>query len=240
MNDSATQLVQLIREIVREELKDKDSTALFIVRQKNSNETYNISIYPDLDTVFYNIPNASKYDFDIGDMGVLYKLNNKPNNSFIINKFNYYNSLTNNKTADFSFVVENIYSEQNKQFSFQPNGFYASNSENIARQVCLCKIVFKNTTKKDINIKLDCIFDTEIVSNAGPRGTVGELNKELEPVWNSDGSTSVIKWETTKRASIKIDYKIPVGESFIMCKYCGYDGETYKGTLKFKVILEKN
>ena len=91
MNDSATQLVQLIREIVREELKDKDSTALFIVRQKNSNETYNISIYPDLDTVFYNIPNASKYDFDVGDMGVLYKLNNKPNNSFIINKFNYYN-----------------------------------------------------------------------------------------------------------------------------------------------------
>lgn len=219
MNDSATQLVQLIREIVREELKDKDSTALFIVRQKNSNETYNISIYPDLDTVFYNIPNASKYDFDVGDMGVLYKLNNKPNNSFIINKFNYYNSLSPNSNINkFNYRVEQIVETKINQFSFN-DGYYRSNCQGVNDGWSICKIIFTNLTNQKQTVVLHC------ANNLGNKegefdhdyGIVSYLNSTL----SLDNQTDSSYLKSFKGLSrwIDLNIEIPVGESFITCKY---------------------
>lgn len=237
MNDSATQLVQLIREIVREELKDKDSTALFIVRQKNSNETYNISIYPDLDTVFYNIPNASKYDFDVGDMGVLYKLNNKPNNSFIINKFNYYNSLSSPpKTLSNSYYVEQVSPTLSEQFRLNFSEYYESQCQGISNGWSLCKIVFE----KAVSVKLACISNGE---SSRDYGIIGNINQILSSDNGDDGATGTTKVNKNFRNESSTDIKyLEFGQvnkgDFIMCKYIK-DGsiDSSNDSLQFKVII---
>ena len=240
MNDSANQLVQLIREIVREELKDKDSTALFIVRQKNSNETYNISVYPDLDTVFYNIPNASKYDFDVGDMGVLYKLNNKPNNSFIINKFNYYIPLSSSPKSFIDYYyIEQVSSTSSEQFKLNSLGYYESQCQKIDNGWSLCKIIFNKAN----SVKLACISNGE---SSHDYGIIGNINQTLSSDNKSDGETGSEKVKKSfvgeSSTSVKnVEFGEVKSGDFIMCKYrkdstqsTGYD------SLQFKVILEKN
>lgn len=88
MTTNAEQLVDLIREIVREEIRKQDNTVPCIVNSVNEDNTVDLCILPDLDTVIKQIPNPNRIGCREGDTVLLYKVRNQINNSFIIINYN--------------------------------------------------------------------------------------------------------------------------------------------------------
>lgn len=86
MSKDAEQLVSLVREIVKDEIKNKDAAIICNVMGSNADGTLNISLLSDPDTVISNVYNCTPYNFKSGDYAILYKINNNVNNSFIIAK----------------------------------------------------------------------------------------------------------------------------------------------------------
>lgn len=80
------QLINLIRELVKEETRGIDRSVICEVDSVNSDGTVNIKLLSDESTILYNIPNGSGYSFESGDYAVLYKIGNALNNAFIFNK----------------------------------------------------------------------------------------------------------------------------------------------------------
>lgn len=80
------QLINLIRELVKEETNGIDRSVICEVDSVNPDGTVNIKLLSDENTVLYNIPNGSGYSFIHGDYAVLYKIGNALNNAFIFNK----------------------------------------------------------------------------------------------------------------------------------------------------------
>ena len=80
------QLINLIRELVKEETRGIDRSVICEVDSVNSDGTVNIKLLSDESTILYNIPNGSGYSFESGDHAVLYKIGNALNNAFIFNK----------------------------------------------------------------------------------------------------------------------------------------------------------
>lgn len=78
----------LIRNIIQEELQKLDSTIPCVIESVNPDGTVNIYLLPDKNVVIPNIVNASKYELKRDDVVLLYKIQNKISNSFIIAKFN--------------------------------------------------------------------------------------------------------------------------------------------------------
>ena len=74
MTTNAEQLIDLIREIVREEVKKQDNTVPCIVDSVNDDGTVNLCILPDLDTVINRILNPNHIDCREGDTVLLYKV----------------------------------------------------------------------------------------------------------------------------------------------------------------------
>lgn len=87
MDDSASNLVGLIREIVREELKKTDKTSTCRVSSVNTDGTINLWILPDTSTIIPNILNCSGQQLKDGDIVVLFKIGNNISNSFIFAKY---------------------------------------------------------------------------------------------------------------------------------------------------------
>ena len=93
--NTSEQLVSLIRELIREEMSKKDASSICQIASVNENGTVNIILPSDPDTIIPNIKNTSGYEFVSGDYGVLYKIENKLNNSFIFSKiFNQFKLFT--------------------------------------------------------------------------------------------------------------------------------------------------
>ncbi len=84
--EAANGLVDVIRSIVREELSHQDTTTTCVIKSKNDDGTYNVAVIPDNGSV-QTVKNESRYDFKPGDYGVLYKIQNRIQNSFLIAKF---------------------------------------------------------------------------------------------------------------------------------------------------------
>lgn len=86
-DDSANQLVNLIREIVREEVAKLDRTSIGRVNSVNNDGTVNLVILPDINTQVNNVLNGTTQTLKSGDLVVLYKINNNISNSFVITKY---------------------------------------------------------------------------------------------------------------------------------------------------------
>lgn len=87
--EASEMFVDLIRTLIREELSSQDSTEMCIIQNYDAiTDRYGVSVLPDRRTVIPNIINASKYHFNSGDIGVLYKMGGRLSNSFLIAKVN--------------------------------------------------------------------------------------------------------------------------------------------------------
>ena len=86
MDTASNQLVELIREITRDEMSKKDDTSICYVQSVNDNGTLNLQLLSDVDTIVENIPNNSAYQFESGDYAILYKIDNNLSNAFVIAK----------------------------------------------------------------------------------------------------------------------------------------------------------
>ena len=85
-NQAVSELVNVIRDIVRQELAGLDRTILCQIKRNNGNDFYDVTIVPDNDVVVKNIVNMTKFDLKEGDYVYVYKINNQLSNSFICYK----------------------------------------------------------------------------------------------------------------------------------------------------------
>ena len=85
-NRTIGELVDVIREIVRQELSGLDSTILCQVKDKTDDHHYDVYIVPDTRTVIHNVVNMTVFDLKAGDYVYVYKIKNQLSNSFICYK----------------------------------------------------------------------------------------------------------------------------------------------------------
>lgn len=81
-------LVDIIRDVIRQELDRRDSTAIAVVESVNSDGTLNLFVLPDTQTIISNIVNQCRFNFKAGDTALLYLIGNRLSNSFVIAKYN--------------------------------------------------------------------------------------------------------------------------------------------------------
>ena len=86
MDKTASDLVNIIREIVREELSHMDNTVVCQVASVNNDGTYDLYIVSDTKNIIHNISSISSAKLKAGDFVNVYKIKNQLNNSFILNK----------------------------------------------------------------------------------------------------------------------------------------------------------
>lgn len=79
----ADNMVDIIRDIVREEVNKTDSTLLCRVKNIYSENAVDVIPVSDKTLILHNIPNMTKYDLSIGDYVYIYKIGNQLDNSFI-------------------------------------------------------------------------------------------------------------------------------------------------------------
>ncbi len=82
-NNAANELVDLIRDMVRQEIKKQDTTILCQVKEKVDENHYNLAIIPDDGSIVRKVPNMTKFEPNVGDYVYVYKINNQLSNSFI-------------------------------------------------------------------------------------------------------------------------------------------------------------
>lgn len=84
----ATDFVEVVRTIIRQELEDRNNTAICIVESVNQDGTLNLYVLPDRQNVIKNIVNQCRFNFAPGDTALLFKVDNRLSNSFVIAKYN--------------------------------------------------------------------------------------------------------------------------------------------------------
>ena len=80
--------VEVLKDIVKQELDTRDSTAIAVVESVNDDNTLNLYILPDRQSIVRNIINQCRYNFKAGDTALLYLIDNRLSNSFVIAKYN--------------------------------------------------------------------------------------------------------------------------------------------------------
>ena len=246
--NTSEQLVSLIRDLIKEEISKKDASIICQIASVNENGTMNIILPSDPDTIIPNIKNTSGYEFVAGDYGVLYKIENKLNNSFIFSKIITTPPEQKAKvigpeiSSDILEIIgiQTIAGDTSDEvwgYGFKPigNGYWESQNQKKSRSYSLCKIIFKG--KGDLT--LHCINESE----AGlDYGIIGNINQVLKSDYTADSDVkesfkvagSAMATTTKDVVFNNIDTK---GEEwFIMCKYLK-DGSVDKGSdsLKFRL-----
>ena len=79
-------MVDIIKEIVKDEINKQDNTILCRIAKVNDNGSYDVFIEPDDQNVITNIPSIVDFDLHQDDYVYVYKIRNQLNNSFIIKK----------------------------------------------------------------------------------------------------------------------------------------------------------
>lgn len=88
MNDAKSEFVEFIRSLIKEEINKMDQTVPCVIQSVNPDNTVNIYLLSDQNTIIPNVINSTRYTFASGDIGILYKIKNRVSNSFIIAKYN--------------------------------------------------------------------------------------------------------------------------------------------------------
>ena len=83
---AANELVDIIRDVVRQELNKIDSTILCQVKAIKGEDHYDVAIVPDDQTYLRNVVNMTKFDLEVGDYVYVYKIKNQLGNCFICYK----------------------------------------------------------------------------------------------------------------------------------------------------------
>ena len=84
----AADFVSVIDDIVNQKLANRDTTAVAVVESVNTDGTLNLYVLPDIQTAIKNVINQCRYNFNSGDTALLYLINNRLSNSFVIAKYN--------------------------------------------------------------------------------------------------------------------------------------------------------
>ena len=83
---TAKSMLDLIKELIKQQLDSKDQVALCQIASPGSDGRYNIYVVPDDANVIHNIPNKFGFDLNTGDYVYVYKVGNQFAQSFIFAK----------------------------------------------------------------------------------------------------------------------------------------------------------
>lgn len=83
---TAKSMLDLIRELIKQQLDSKDQVALCQIASPGSDGRYNIYVVPDDANVIHGIPNKFGFDLNTGDYVYVYKVGNQFAQSFIFAK----------------------------------------------------------------------------------------------------------------------------------------------------------
>lgn len=83
---SAKSMLDLIKQLIKQQLDEKDQVALCQIASPGSDGTYNIYVVPDDSNVIHGIPNKFGFDLSTGDYVYVYKVGNHFAQSFIFAK----------------------------------------------------------------------------------------------------------------------------------------------------------
>ena len=83
---TAKSMLDLIKELIKQQLDNKDQVALCQIASPGSDGRYNIYVVPDDANVIHGIPNKFGFDLDTGDYVYVYKVGNQFAQSFIFAK----------------------------------------------------------------------------------------------------------------------------------------------------------
>lgn len=83
---SAKSMLDLIKELIKQQLDSKDQVALCQIASPGSDGNYNIYVVPDDANVIHGIPNKFGFDLETGDYVYVYKVGNQFAQSFIFAK----------------------------------------------------------------------------------------------------------------------------------------------------------
>ncbi len=83
---ATSDMVDIIKNIVQQELDKRDCVVLCRVENKVSENFFDLTLISDPTTVIHNIPSMIKYDIKRGDYVYIYKIGNNVRNSFICYK----------------------------------------------------------------------------------------------------------------------------------------------------------
>ena len=83
---TAKSMLDLIKELIKQQLDSKDQVALCQIASPGSDGRYNIYVVPDDANVIHGIPNKFGFDLNTGDYVYVYKVGNQFAQSFIFAK----------------------------------------------------------------------------------------------------------------------------------------------------------
>ena len=83
---TAKSMLDLIKELIKQQLDNKDQVALFQIASPGSDGRSNIEVVPDDANVIHGIPNKFGFDLNTGDYVYVYKVGNQFAQSFIFAK----------------------------------------------------------------------------------------------------------------------------------------------------------
>lgn len=87
MSLNANEFLSLIRETIDQQLSTRSHDAVGVVRSVNNDGSLDMTFPPDNSTVIHGVPNQTRYNFSKGDMALVYIVQNKLQDAFVIGKY---------------------------------------------------------------------------------------------------------------------------------------------------------
>ena len=86
MDKTSYDFLDVLRGTIEDKVSTLDQTIYCKIVGINEDYTLDVTVVPDETTRIRSVVNASKYEFKVGDYGILYKIGNNLANAFIIAK----------------------------------------------------------------------------------------------------------------------------------------------------------
>ena len=86
MDKTSYDFLDVLRGTIEDKVSTLDQTIYCKIVGINEDYTLDVTVVPDETTRIKSVVNASKYEFKVGDYGILYKIGNNLANAFIIAK----------------------------------------------------------------------------------------------------------------------------------------------------------
>lgn len=86
MDKTSYDFLDVLRGTIEDKVSTLDQTIYCKIVGINEDYTLDVTVVPDEITRIKSVVNASKYEFNVGDYGILYKIGNNLANAFIIAK----------------------------------------------------------------------------------------------------------------------------------------------------------
>lgn len=167
MDKTSYDFLELLRGTIEDKVATLDQTIYCKIVGVNEDYTLDIVVMPDEHTRISSVVNASKYEFNVGDYGILYKIGNNLANAFVIAKIA--PSMTDSQPLNKSVTVDGAEGST-------VNNYYQTTQQIV--QTASTYVHFQNTALATwtVNHNMDKYPSVTVVTSAGDIAGGAEIN----------------------------------------------------------------